>query len=598
MTSSATPAARGAHPGKIALISLLLAILALAVFGQAVHCGFISFDDDRYVDHNPALEAGLSVRGLVWAVQTNLTTLSESAEYWEPLTLVTRLADYQAYGFQPWGHHLTSVLLHVAAGLVLFGALRCLTGALWRSALVSALFLVHPMHVEPVLWLSARKDLVNGLFYVAALWAYGWYVRRPNWRRYLLVFAAALAANMGKPMAVSLPFVLLLLDFWPLRRWPGEATGRRRHTVRLLVEKAPLFLLTFGVAALAVVVQKDIGALDVDDVLPLPWRLGNAAVAVFRYAGKAFVPIHLVFFYPHPGRGLNLTVAGLAALGVASVSILALCLGRSRPWLTVGWFWFLVVLGPVLGIIQIGDQAMADRYSYLAFIGLFIAVVWQVADWLHVLPAPRATALGWIGGLAAVCGCAVLCFIQVRTWQSSETVYRHALAVDANNYLAQYNLGAVLWETGRRGEAMQHFQEAVRLREPVLRRQLADANAAAGRGAFGEAIPRMTRVLMIMPWRSDLHHMLGTWLAFDHQPGKALVQFNEALKYRPDWVQPRVSIAAVLLAEGQAQKAEGILRDVLVRDPGNADAQGLLKAVERGPQTGPPTSHDGPAVQR
>jgi len=559
-------------------VCVALALATLAVFGQAVRYGFISFDDDRYVDHNPALEAGLSARGLAWAFTTNLSKLSETAEYWEPLTLLTRLADYQAYGFQPWGHHLTSVLLHLAAGLALFGALRRLTGALGRSALVAALFLLHPMHVEPVLWLSARKDLVNGLFYVLTLWTYGWYAERPNWRRYLLVFAAALAANMGKPMAVSLPFVLLLLDIWPLQRWP--AGDGKRQMARLVSEKLPLFVLTFGVAALAVVVQKDIGALDVEDVLPLGWRLGNAALAVALYVAKAFVPMHLVFFYPHPGRELNVPLAVACALATVGASIFACGQWRRRPWLTVGWFWFLVVLGPVLGLVQIGDQAMADRYSYLAFIGLFIAVVWQVAEWMRRFSPPVGGRVAWGLSLVTSMVCGIFCFLQVRTWQSSETVFSHALAVNPSNYVAQYNLGAVLWEAGRRAEAMSHFKEAIRIREPILRKLMADADAAAQRGAYGDAIPRLTRVLLLMPWNAELHERLGTWLALDRQVGKALVQFDTALKYRPDWIQPRVSIAAVLLEDGQTQKAENILRDVLVREPRNGAALRMLEDLK------------------
>jgi len=574
---SSPPAARSSRWKTIG-VCLALAVATLLIFGQSVHYGFISFDDDRYVDHNPALEAGLSFKGLAWAFTTNLTKLSETAEYWEPLTLLTRLADYQVYRFQPWGHHLTSVLLHLATGLALFGALRRLTGASRRSALVAALFLLHPMHVEPVLWLSARKDLVNGLFYVLTLWTYAGYAERPHWRRYLAVFSMALAANMGKPMAVSLPFVLLLLDLWPLQRWPrGDGV---RQAARLVAEKLPLFILTFGVAALAVVVQKDIGALDVEDVLPLPWRLGNAALAVARYVAKAFAPVNLVFFYPHPGRQLNVGLAVTAALAALLFSLFALGQWRRRPWLTVGWFWFLIVLGPVLGLIQIGDQAMADRYSYIAFIGLFIAVVWQVEEWLRRFSPPTGARVGWALSTMAVTICAILCFRQVRTWQSSETVFAHALEVNPNNYLAQYNLGAVLWESGRRDEAMRHFNEAVRLRQPILRKLMADAEAAAQRGAYGEAIPRLTRVLLVMPWNAELHEQLGNWLALDRQLGKALAQFDVALKFRPDWIQPRVSIAAVLLADGQKQKAENILRDVLTRDPGNADARKLLDRLK------------------
>jgi tetratricopeptide (TPR) repeat protein len=588
MISSATvPLASvgSARALRVSGLCLLLAVATLLVFGQAVRCGFISFDDDRYVDQNPALTAGLSAKGLAWAFTTNLTHWSETAEYWQPLTLLTRLADYQAYGFQPAGHHVTSVLIHLATGLALFGALRRLTGACWRSAIVAALFLVHPMHVEPVLWLSARKDLVNGLFYVLTLWAYGWYSARPGWRRYVLVFAAALAANMGKPMAVSLPFVLLLLDVWPLRRIDFSAAGWSRNAARLVTEKAPLFVLTFGIAVLAYLVQKDIGALAGSagsDVLPLQWRLGNAALAVATYVAKAFVPVNLAIFYPHSGQNLNVPLAIAAAFGALFVSVFVLRQGRARPWLAVGWFWFLVVLAPVSGVIQIGEQAMADRYSYLSHVGLFIAVVWQCAEWARtraVAGSHRdARSLGWLAaGVLTIFS--VTSFFQVQTWRTSETVFSHALAVTQDNYVAHYSLGAVLWEQGRREEAMRHCTEAARIREPFLRHQLAAADDAVRRGAYAEAIPRLTRVLLLMPWNAELHHRLGTLLALDRQPGKALVQFDAALKYRPDWIHPRLSIAAVLIGEGQSEKAEKILRGVLAREPANSEAQGLIESA-------------------
>jgi tetratricopeptide (TPR) repeat protein len=563
-------------------IGLALVVLTLVIFGQSMRYGFISFDDERYVDHNPALRAGLSREGLVWAFATNLTRLSETAEYWQPLTLLSRLADYQAYGFQPGGHHLTSVLFHLATGLALYAALHSLTGALWRSALVAALFLVHPMHVEPVLWLSARKDLVSGLFFVLTLWAYSWYAARPGWRRYLLLFAATLASNMGKPMAVSLPFVLLLLDIWPLRRVDFAASTWPRRVAVLVGEKMPLLVLTFGVALLAYVVQKDIGALADDDDLPLSWRLGNAALAVVTYVTKAILPVNLAFFYPHPGKSLNVWLAAAAALSVLLLSLAALRQSQSRPWLAVGWFWFLVVLAPVAGVIQIGDQALADRYSYLAFIGLFIAVVWQGAEWVGNLDRSGARrdarALRWFaGGVVGIFSC--VSFYQVQTWQSSETLFTHALEVSADNYVAHHNLGAVLWEEGRREAAVRHFNEAARIRAPFLRHQLAAANAAVQREAYGEAIPRLTRVLMITPWNSELHHRLGTLLALNREPGKALMEFDAALKYRPEWIQPRISIAAVLIGEGQRAKAEKILRDVLTREPNHAEAHALIRTA-------------------
>jgi Tfp pilus assembly protein PilF len=558
---------------------ILLAAATALVFSRAKECEFICFDDILYVNRNPALEAGLSARGIAWAFTTNLTTFSSTAEYWQPLTSLTRLADYEMHGFDASGHHLTSVLLHLAAGLALFGAFRCLTGSEVRSALVAGLFLLHPMHVEPVLWLSARKDVVNALFTVLTFWAYGRYAARPNWRRYGLVFLGVAAANMGKPMAVSLPFILLLLDVWPLRRFSFADDGRIRTARRLLVEKIPFFLLTAGVATLAYLVQKQIGAVAGGDWLPLWCRLGNAALGLVTYLGKAFVPLNLCIYYPHQATEIPVGLAILATLGLVALSAFAWDQRVRRPWLIAGWFWFLIMLAPVLGLVQIGEAAMADRYSYLAHVGIFAAVVWQGAEALEALarvPAPRlalalraapAVFLAWISFLA---------FQQVTTWRSSETVFRHALAVTSKNYFAHRSLGAVLLESGRREEAAAHLNEAMRLREPFLRMQLAAADAAEKRGDRNEAISRLTRILTVIPWHADLHHRLGNLLALNNEPGKALVQFDSALRYRPDWLQPRISMAVVLIGAGEFEKAERLLHTVLGKEPENPDANALL----------------------
>jgi hypothetical protein len=573
------------HRAWTLALCLGLAGLTFLIFGPAIHFGFINFDDNRYVDHNPKLEAGLSARGLQWAFTANLTHLTETAEYWEPLTLVSRLADYQFYGFAPGGHHLTSILIHLATGLALFGALRQLTGARWRSAVVAALFLVHPMHVEPVIWLSARKDLVSALFYALTLWAYGWHAARPGRGRYVAFCAAFVAANMAKPMAVSLPAVLLLLDLWPLGRVRPEEAGWRRRVLLLVYRKLPFFFVAVGVSLLAYWVQKDIGAVADDGLLPLPWRIGAAVVGIGNYLFKAVVPIELTLFYPHPGRDLPVAQTVAVGLGLLLISAGAGAQWRRRPWLTVGWFFFLAVLAPVAGIVQVGDQAMADRYSYLAFIGLFIAVVWQVGAWAEQSGAPRACAdrlTGLLtGGLLVVFS--VLAFQQVQTWRTSESVFRHAIAVTDGNHVAHFNLGATLWEQGRKEEAWFHMTEAGRLREPFLRYQLVAAEEALARGAYDEASPRLVRVLMLMPWDSNLRQKLGTILVRNGEPGKALVQFNEALKYQPKWVQPRLSIAEVLMAQGQPERAERVLRDVLSVEPDSARARNLLESLATRP---------------
>ncbi|MEQ1854037.1 MAG: hypothetical protein ABMA01_20895 [Chthoniobacteraceae bacterium] len=573
---------------------VLLAVATVLVFAGARECGFICFDDNLYVDHNPALEAGLSARGLAWAFTTNLTTFSPSAEYWQPLTSLSRLADYEMSGFDPAGHHLTSVVLHLATGLALFGALRCLTKSLTRSALVAALFLLHPMHVEPVLWLSARKDVVNALFTVLTFWAYGWYAARPGWTRYSLVFLSLAAANMGKPMAVSVPFVLLLLDVWPLGRFSGREGTRWQHARRLVLEKAPFLALTIGVATLAYLVQRKIGAIAETESMPLWCRLGNAALAFMTYLLKAFVPMNLGIYYPHRGTEIPIIPAVLAALALAALSFAAWRQRVARPWLTVGWFWFVIMLAPVAGIIQLGQHAMADRYSYLAHAGIFAAVIWQGGEWLRAVTQKPAAPLAFAlrAALPAVLVCfSVLSFRQVKTWRSSESVFRQAIAVTSDNYLAQRNLGLTLLSLDRRDEAAVHLNEAKRLQAPFLALQLAAAEAAEKRGDHKEAITKLNGALLVIPWSAELHQRLGNLLALSHESDKALSQFRAALNYRPAWIQPRISIAVVQIGKGEVLKAEATLRDVLKKEPANTDARELLAMLAaRPPSTGSITS--------
>lgn len=573
---------QGSHTG--AWLCLALATLTLLVFAPAVRFGYIALDDHIYVDGNRALEAGLRVKGLRWAFTANLTQMTSSAEYWEPLTLISRLADYQMFGFAPWGHHLTSMLLHLASGLALFGALHRLTGTLWRSWMVAALFLIHPMHVEPVVWLSARKDLLSGLFYIFTIWAYGSHAQRPGPWRYVLLWGAFLGANMSKPMSVSLPLVLLLLDFWPLRRIEPGNKEWCAQLARALWQKLGFVIVSVGVGLLAYLVQKHIGAVADDALLPLGWRVAAAAVAGVTYVFKAFVPIELTLFYPHPGRTLSLIGAAGSAVLLFVISLAVWRQHARRPWLTLGWFWFLVVIAPVSGIIQVGDQMMADRYSYLAFVGLFIAAVWQVAEWAAP-PSPArvylsARAVRVLGG--GVLGAfAVAAWMQVQTWRSSEAAFTHAIDVTENNHVAHFNLGATLWEQDprRRDEAVAHMREAGRIRRPFLEYQLRDDDEALARGALAEAIPRFVRVLMLTPWDTDLRQRLASTLVRHREPGKALVQFNEALRYQPQLIPPRLSIAEILIGLDQPARAERVLRDVLSIDPLNREALALLASL-------------------
>lgn len=568
------------------LISLVLTALTFAVFWRVTSFGFFNYDDPLYVDQNPALKSGLSWEGLKWALNANLTTMDKNAEYWEPVSLVTRLADYQAYGFSPGGHHLTSLLLHLAAGLALFGALQQLTGAVWRSAAVAALFLIHPMHVEPVVWLSARKDVVSGLFYILTIWAYGWNAARPSWPRYALFLATFILTNMAKPMAVSLPLVLLLVDYWPLQKLRMNEPGWLGGIVRLTIQKTPLFLIAVGVSVLAYLVQQHIGAIAADQIESLPWRLGSIVTSGVDYVSKALIPQNLAFFYPLPGKNLNIPLAVCSGVILIALTLVAVGQRLRRPWLTVGWFWFLVVLAPVSGVVQIGELAMADRYSYLALIGLFIAAVWQVGECaerprdvrFHL--SPRAV---WTLGAGVIAIYSAVAWFQVQTWQTSESVYRHAIAVTDDNYVAHMNLGSTLIDEKKRMEGMAHHAEAQRIRRDFIEHQLHAVDEAVGRAAYAEAIPRLIRVLLWVPYDADIRYQLGVLLWKNGEDGKALVQFDNALKYRPGWAAPTLRVAEIMIENQLTQKARNILYSVLQSDPDHAEAQALLDSIPSEP---------------
>jgi len=573
-------------------ICLGLAAITFAVFWQTTHFAFLNYDDDLFVSENPRLAAGLSGQGIAWAFKANLTYHEPGAEYWEPLTLITRLADVQFHGLDPSGHHLTSVLLHLAAGLMLFGAMNALLHSPIRAGFIAALFLVHPLHVEAVVWLAARKDVLNGLFYFATIWAYAWYAARPDWRRYALVCASFLAANMAKPMAVSLPLVLLLLDFWPLGRItrPFSIRSSIRPGLRIGLEKIPLLIIAAGVSLLAVLGQKDHGAMGDDALYPMPVRIGNAAISLCAYLGQTFVPTGLAIFYPHPGNALNWPLAAVCGMGCLAITgVCALQAGR-RPWLIVGWAWFVIVLAPVAGIVQIGEMSRADRYTYVALTGIFILCVEQASEWIGVwrprAPAPAAFRAMLAAGSSAILGAAAfLAWRQTTTWRDSISVFSNAIAVTGDNYIAQANLGAALFSTGHQSEGLQHYAEAIRLQKPVLEFHRRAGDEAERRGDFASAIHHYGKVITVLPSDAESHRRLGELLFHVGDFPKALVQYNEVLHYERSDVPARLWIARILILEHRIREARGLLGSVLHTNPADPEARQLLDSLPSDSQT-------------
>ena len=541
-------------------LHLALALLTVATLLPVLDHGFVAFDDPLYVTANPRVQAGLSGEGLAWAMT------AEVASNWHPLTLLSHMLDCQMFGLNPRGHHLTSLVLHTLNVLLLFEVLRRATGALWQSSLVAALFAVHPTHVESVAWIAERKDVLSGLFFLLALAAYLGYSRRPSAARYLLVAGALGLGLAAKPMLVTLPFVLLLLDVWPLARWqPGDGW---RAALRLVLEKLPLLTLSAASSAATLVFQR--GALAEQDAAPFGLRFANALTSLAAYLADSLVPRGLAVFYPFPPEVPARQAAG-AALLLAALTAGALAAGRSawrRPErasllaLPIGWLWFLGMLVPVLGLVQVGAQARADRYLYLPSIGLSVALVWGAGWWVERRARagegsgrPFLAPLAAAGGLVLVLAYAAAARAQVPAWSDTVALFRQAASVTDGNYLAHLNLAEALRERGERDEALVHYQAAVAARPGLAVAHAALGDALRSWGRPIEALPHLEEALALAPRDPRLRLALAAALDDLGRPREAIAQLETAVALDP------ASPAAAAAREGLAalrRKAQGI----------------------------------------
>src|SRR5436190_9045491 len=441
---------RGGHRRSIIVgIYLLLAGLSLAVFGQTIRYDFVNFDDDLYVYNTPAIRAGLTIKGIASAFT------SQHARNWHPLTTLSHMLDCQLYGLNAGAHHATNVVLHTIAALLLFRVLRQMTGTLWRSAIVAALFAVHPLHVESVAWVSERKDVLSAVFFFLMLSAYARYARAPSTGRYLLVGALFAAGLMSKAMLVTAPMILLLLDYWPLRTTARHKTKFKAPTLVLggqspgvsilILEKLPLLALSTGACVVTFVVQqRAVGAIP---PLPLSWRVENAVVSYLIYIWQTLWPTRLAAFYPHPNDTLALWQVILATGLLLAITVIAVVFRTKRPYLFTGWLWYVLMLVPVIGLVQVGEQGHADRYTYLPHIGLFLIVVWGVAD---VIEARRFSwRVAAVTVPLVISALAATAFIQTSYWRDGETLWTRALAVTSDNDFAHNNLGYLCIDSGQ-----------------------------------------------------------------------------------------------------------------------------------------------------
>jgi protein O-mannosyl-transferase len=575
----------------VVICGLLLAVIA--VYGQTAGHDFVNFDDGDYVYENRQVQEGLTGAGVAWAFSQ-----ARVSAHWHPLTWLSLMADVQLLKPREGPPnrprlaaemHLVNVALHAASSLVLFLLLRAVTGSVWPSACAAAIFAIHPLHVESVAWVTERKDVLSGLFGLLSLWAYAGYARRPSLFRYLLVFAALALGLMAKPMLVTWPFLLLLFDYWPLcRQGAGShpegtrrGAGGRRRLTWLLVEKLPLVLLAAASAAVTFLAQKSGGSVISLERVSLSQRVVRATMLYVDYLGKSVWPANLAAFYPGVqvyGAGPALAAAALLVLLTAGAVWGA---GRGRPWLAVGWFWYLATLAPAIGLVQVGAQVMADRFLYLPQIGISIALVWTVAD-LVTRHSPRVNRHSIVQGAAAVLFTLFLSALTVRAWQqtsywrNSERLWNHALACTSNNSYAHAELGQALYDRGQAAEAKSEYGQALALdpRLEMAHFNLAVALAAGGR--YDDAIAHYAKALEIDPSDAQAHNNLGRLFAARGHADEAVAHYRRALQIDPDFAEARCNLGAALASHGMIEESIAAYRQALQASPQDASAENNL----------------------
>jgi protein O-mannosyl-transferase len=504
-------------------ICLSLAVLTWLVFGQTLWHDFINYDDPHYVYENTKITGGLSISGIAWAF-THIHSLN-----WHPLTTISHMLDCQLYGLKAGWHHFTNVFLHTLAAMLLFLALQQMTGgpsrtgSIWRSAFVTAVFAIHPLRVESVAWIAERKDVLSGVFFMLTLLAYMYYARLPRVRGYLLVVFLFACGLMCKPMLVTLPFVLLLLDYWPLDRIKGQLWNR-------VAEKIPLIALSAVSSVITFLIQK--GAVGRTEELPILERINNAIVSYVLYIWQMLWPVNLAVFYPHPENRLPLWEIISSLVLLILITAVAIAVRKKRPYLITGWLWYLGMLVPVIGLVQVGWQGRADRYTYLPQIGLYIAATWAVTDLTTLYRHQRAIlSTAAIVVIAALSCCA---WVQTSYWRDTETLFRHALAVTTNNDVAENNLGIVFLGQGKLDEAISLLQTAVDLRPENSPAHENLAKALLQKGHVAGALIHYRKLLELQPDNIELHNIVGTVLTQQGRVGEGVEEWQKVLAIQSD----------------------------------------------------------------
>jgi tetratricopeptide (TPR) repeat protein len=553
------------------LMAALLVLVTMALYWPATRYDFVRLDDPEYVTENPHVQGGLSWEGVKWAFGN-----TEQAAYWAPLMWLSHLLAWQLFGSNAWGHHLINVLLHAANTALVFLVFRRMTGAAWRSLTLAALFGLHPLRVESVVWITERKDVLSTLFWMLTLWAYVKYVETAQVRnsKSSLWYGAALAmfvlGLMSKAMLVTVPCVLLLLDYWPLERFkPGSAW-------RLVREKIPFFALAAAASVVTFMVQKHGGAVASVEKLPLGARIGNALISYCRYLGKLFWPTDLAVFYPHPGYWPWEQVL-LAGGLMAGISVLLFVKRRRYPFLLMGWLWFCGTLVPVIELVQAGEQAMADRFTYVPSLGVLILAIWGAYEltrrWRY-----QVIVLS-VAGSAAIVLCIGLTRQQLGYWKDNETLFRHALNVTENNCLAHKALGDALIKKGLIDEAISQYREAIRLKPGFAEAHYNLGTSLLTKGQIDEAINQFQEAILRNTEYADAYNNLGAALIKKGQIDEAINQFQKAIRLKPGYADAHYDLGNALLKKNQTDEAVRQFQEVIHLKPDDAEAHNNLGAA-------------------
>jgi protein O-mannosyl-transferase len=540
------------------LICLILTLVTLAVFYQVHSFGFVNYDDPVYVSENSNIQGGITLKAIEWAFATGCTG------NWHPLTWLSLMLDWQLFGSNPAGFHLTSIIFHIANTLLLFMVLKKMTNTLWQSVFVAALFALHPLHVESVAWVAERKDVLSAFFWLLTMWAYVYYVNRPKVANYLLIIVFFALGLMTKPMLVTLPFVLLLLDYWPLERLG------KRTIFYLIREKIPFIVLSAVSSIITFLVQRSGGAVTEFNGFGLKFRFYNAFISYVKYMEKMLWPSGLAFFYPHPVKNVSFLYAIISAALLLVLTIFVLLFAKSRRYLFAGWFWYLGTLVPVIGLVQVGVQSMADRYSYITLTGLFIIIAWGMPDLLRKLPHRKF--ILWASSLIVLSALTVCTYFQTQYWKDTIALCQHALKVTENNYIAHFSMSESLIEQGRFAEAIWHNSEALRIKPNCFEALDGLGNAYYKRGKIDESIGYYRRAIEIEPHNAKIYSNLGMALVAKDNFDEAISFYNKALQIAPDSINIHLNLGVALTGSGKLDEAAKEYEIILRIQPQNAVA--------------------------